>query len=51
MRNLLMVLWFVTVIIGGLIGYLNREVLECNRRAYVRHGVTFYTTECVVVNK
>lgn len=51
MRNLLIVLWLVAVITGGVIGYLNRDILDCQERTYVRHGIEFKATKCVVVNK
>lgn len=42
MRNLLIVLWAIAVVVA----YHNREKLDCETRTYVRHGLTYTTTQC-----
>lgn len=49
MKKVLIVLWFAAVV-GGILGYLNREKLECHERTYVRHGLSYSTTHCVVID-
>jgi len=46
MRNLLIVLWAIAVIGASIAAYENREVLDCETRTYVRHGLTYTTTQC-----
>lgn len=46
MRNLLIALWAVAVIAGSVLAYHNREKLDCEERTYVRHSLTYTTTQC-----
>lgn len=46
MRNLLIAIWVVVTITGSVIAYENREVLNCETRTYVRHGLEYTATQC-----
>lgn len=44
--------FIIAIIIVSLLAftYVNREKLDCQERTYVRHGLTYTVTHCVVID-
>tara|TARA_Y100001973_G_C5132820_1_gene298710 strand:+ start:297 stop:443 length:147 start_codon:yes stop_codon:yes gene_type:complete len=44
--------FIIAIIIMSLLAltYINREKLDCHERTYVRHGLDYKITHCVVID-
>ena len=47
MRDFIIIITLVSLLA---LAYVNREQLECTERTYVRHGLNYSVTHCVVID-